>query len=134
MRKLSSSDRSALIKLAAYLPAGSSERRAILASLRKAALNPAEAQSLWDAMSAKERLVLLKKDPAMRDPKFSDFAARTAATDFADLSRLGQEAAIDLLSRYGRAKSASLESDLKKDADPKSYDQNKPETFYKKKK
>jgi hypothetical protein len=85
-------------------------------------------------MSAKERLVLLKKDPAMRDPKFSDFAARTAATDFADLSRLGQEAAIDLLSRYGRAKSASLESDLKKDADPKSYDQNKPETFYKKKK
>lgn len=35
MRKLSSADRSALIKLAASLPVGSSERRAILAGLEK---------------------------------------------------------------------------------------------------
>ena len=58
MRKLSSADRTALIKLAASLPTGSPERRAIL---------------------------------------------------------------------------AGLEKEIKADADPKSHDQNKPETFYSKK-
>ena len=37
MNKLSSQDRSALIKLASSLPAGSPERKAILASLKEAA-------------------------------------------------------------------------------------------------
>jgi hypothetical protein len=49
MRKLSSSDRTALIKLASRLPSGSSERKAILAGLRVGSTldNPLEIASMF---------------------------------------------------------------------------------------
>ena len=52
-KTLTASDRTALIRLASSLPAGSPERRAILAGLSKSALGPAK--SIWKALTKQLR-------------------------------------------------------------------------------
>jgi hypothetical protein len=75
MRRLTASDRSALIKLASSLPAGSPERKAILAGLRgssnKTASNPSDREERVERISQAEvflgRLQTLEKKLAPLD-------------------------------------------------------------------